>query len=102
MLTISVWPRRLKEFLLTHPLYKSPPLAIGAKSPATAHYNVGPFNPRSEHLTLRQTLHLSYSNSLPYVQFGVGIPGKFSRSKVNSNSRPEGSLAYAGQTRAFT
>ena len=25
MLTISVWPRRLKEFLLTHPLYKSPP-----------------------------------------------------------------------------
>lgn len=24
MLTISVWPRRLKEFLLTHPLYKSP------------------------------------------------------------------------------
>ena len=26
MLTISVWPRRLKEFLLTHPLYKSPAL----------------------------------------------------------------------------
>ena len=25
MLTISVWPRRLKEFLLAHPLYKSPP-----------------------------------------------------------------------------
>ena len=24
MLTISVWPRRLKVFLLTHPLYKSP------------------------------------------------------------------------------
>ena len=24
MLTISAWPRRLKEFLLTHPLYKSP------------------------------------------------------------------------------
>ena len=24
MLTISVWPRRLKEFLLTHSLYKSP------------------------------------------------------------------------------
>ena len=24
MLTISVWTRRLKEFLLTHPLYKSP------------------------------------------------------------------------------
>ena len=24
MLTIHVWPRRLKEFLLTHPLYKSP------------------------------------------------------------------------------
>ena len=27
MLTISVWPRRLKEFLLTHPLYKSPGIA---------------------------------------------------------------------------
>ena len=26
MLTIHVWPKRLKEFLLTHPLYKSPPL----------------------------------------------------------------------------
>ena len=25
MLTIHVLPRRLKEFLLTHPLYKSPP-----------------------------------------------------------------------------
>ena len=25
MRTIHVWPRRLKEFLLTHPLYKSPP-----------------------------------------------------------------------------
>ena len=24
MLTIHVWPRRLKDFLLTHPLYKSP------------------------------------------------------------------------------
>ena len=24
MLTISAWPRRLREFLLTHPLYKSP------------------------------------------------------------------------------
>jgi len=24
MLTIHVWPKRLKEFLLTHPLYKSP------------------------------------------------------------------------------
>ena len=24
MLTIHVWPRWLKEFLLTHPLYKSP------------------------------------------------------------------------------
>ena len=30
MLTIHVWPRRLKEFLLTHPLYKSPhPLKLG-------------------------------------------------------------------------
>lgn len=26
MLTIHVWPKRLKEFLLTHPLYKSPSL----------------------------------------------------------------------------
>ena len=24
MLTIHVWPKRLKEFLLTHTLYKSP------------------------------------------------------------------------------
>ena len=24
MLTIHVWPRWLKDFLLTHPLYKSP------------------------------------------------------------------------------
>ena len=24
MLTIHVWPKRLKDFLLTHPLYKSP------------------------------------------------------------------------------
>ena len=24
MLTIHVWPRWVKEFLLTHPLYKSP------------------------------------------------------------------------------
>ena len=31
MLTISVWPRRLKEFLLTHPLYKSP--SIGQCTP---------------------------------------------------------------------
>ena len=30
MLTIHVWPRRLKEFLLTHPLYKSPALKIFA------------------------------------------------------------------------
>ena len=28
MLTIHVLPKRLKEFLLTHPLYKSPRLAI--------------------------------------------------------------------------
>ena len=27
MLTIHVWPKRLKEFLLTHPLYKSPQIA---------------------------------------------------------------------------
>ena len=26
MLTIHVWPKRLKAFLLTHPLYKSPHL----------------------------------------------------------------------------
>ena len=29
MLTIHVWPKWLKEFLLTHPLYKSPRLPIG-------------------------------------------------------------------------
>jgi len=28
MLTIHVWPKRLKEFLLTNPLYKSPNLTI--------------------------------------------------------------------------
>ena len=28
MLTIHVWPRRLKEFLLTHPLYKSPSFGV--------------------------------------------------------------------------
>ena len=28
MLTIHVWPKRLKEFLLTHPLYKSPTVAF--------------------------------------------------------------------------
>ena len=28
MLTIHVWPKRPKEFLLTHPLYKSPRLVI--------------------------------------------------------------------------
>lgn len=28
MLTIHVWPKRLKEFLLTHPLYKSPDYGI--------------------------------------------------------------------------
>ena len=27
MLTIHVWPRWVKEFLLTHPLYKSPDLS---------------------------------------------------------------------------
>ena len=27
MLTIHVWPKWLKEFLLTHPLYKSPMIA---------------------------------------------------------------------------
>ena len=30
MLTIHVWPERLKEFLLTHPLYKSPSTAKNA------------------------------------------------------------------------
>ena len=30
MLTIHVWPKRLKEFLLTHPLYKSPFFVAGA------------------------------------------------------------------------
>ena len=38
MLTIHVWPKRLKEFLLTHPLYKSPiltpPLGSDPQSPS--------------------------------------------------------------------
>ena len=34
MLTIHVWPKRLKEFLLTHPLYKSPNSAVRGKTPA--------------------------------------------------------------------
>ena len=29
MLTIHVWPKRLKEFLLTHSLYKSPVGILG-------------------------------------------------------------------------
>ena len=28
MLTIHVWPKWLKEFLLTHPLYKSPKFVL--------------------------------------------------------------------------
>ena len=36
MLTISVWPRRLKEFLLTHPLYKSPSAAAATTTPAAS------------------------------------------------------------------
>ena len=32
MLTIHVWPRWVKEFLLTHPLYKSPPQAARPES----------------------------------------------------------------------
>ena len=35
MLTIHVLPRRLKEFLLTHPLYKSPRVAAFANDSAT-------------------------------------------------------------------
>ena len=31
MLTIHVWPRWLKDFLLTHPLYKSPLLNMTAR-----------------------------------------------------------------------
>ena len=31
MLTIHVLPRRLKEFLLTHPLYKSPSNSFAAR-----------------------------------------------------------------------
>ena len=30
MLTIHVWPKRLKEFLLTHTLYKSPAVQVQA------------------------------------------------------------------------
>ena len=46
MLTISVWPRRLKEFLLTHPLYKSPDFVV-ATQPTLA--TLGAF-PREERL----------------------------------------------------
>ena len=38
MLTISVWPRRLKEFLLTHPLYKSPSSAWLVSSAGTIRF----------------------------------------------------------------
>lgn len=31
MLTIHVWPRWVKEFLLTHPLYKSPNQFLGPR-----------------------------------------------------------------------
>ena len=37
MLTIHVWPKRLKEFLLTHPLYKSP--SDLQKGPTLADYH---------------------------------------------------------------
>jgi hypothetical protein len=33
MLTIHVWPKRLKEFLLTHPLYKSPKTRLSPSVP---------------------------------------------------------------------
>ena len=33
MLTIHVWPKWLKEFLLTHPLYKSPSRYAEASAP---------------------------------------------------------------------
>ena len=43
MLTIHVLPRRLKEFLLTHPLYKSTTLrSIGTHNPLSAR---GAFHP---------------------------------------------------------
>ena len=41
MLTISVWPRRLKEFLLTHPLYKSPTAFEAATLLRPTPYSVG-------------------------------------------------------------
>ena len=42
MLTIHVLPKRLKEFLLTHPLYKSPKTQIPhrAENPMRNHYTM--------------------------------------------------------------
>ena len=47
MLTIHVWPRWLKEFLLTHPLYKSPPRSNRPRQvPAAIHPS---FQPQPKH-----------------------------------------------------
>ena len=39
MLTIHVWPKWLKEFLLTHPLYKSP-LSANAETDAAIEFTI--------------------------------------------------------------
>ena len=43
MLTIHVWPKRLKEFLLTHSLYKSPPILRSPCVIDTIHRPPAPF-----------------------------------------------------------
>ena len=40
MLTIHVWPKWLKRFLLTHPLYKSPQAFSQNKRPAALNTEV--------------------------------------------------------------
>ena len=61
MLTIHVWPRRLKEFLLTHPLYKSPGLRPITKTDTA----------RSTSSTKRRD-HRA-------VQWAIGLTGAYSR-----------------------
>ena len=47
MLTIHVWPKRLKAFLLTHPLYKSPDRQDPRPGPATRRDYLLSLTPRS-------------------------------------------------------
>ena len=86
MLTISVWPRRLKEFLLTHPLYKSPAatdsLSVGRCTASSA--------PRS---IFRPCAHAPFRDPLPMFrayrrillsQRYTTVAGKSDRRSANS------------------